>query len=379
MPKTEPVITQILKYLLKEYNVILDLPADANAFARYFKDKAGGGDKTIRDLLSGRRTHANQATCRRLAEIFGPAIPRIKEAWFRSDSLEEFRKRMQFAGGRVWIELDVPHYGNQLVVDDLANRWSGTYLAYRNSFDGATRDDITCEVLRIWKTPEDPVLRFSMSFLSDPDSKPLYFGGHVLPLGRSLCFVGVNSAVVGDKLADGSGRRLLEEDRGRSMFVADARARAGAGHCNLGILSSTKLDHDGAPCAACTILVKVQWQPPDHEAFVREATRMGTFTAIVQADFGGDKDRDLCLRTFLDNSVNSAETRMLRRTAPSEPVLRVNPGRFYDHMSSILEAVFRDDDVMSPFKPNWAGRHSAAAARRTVRNDRPARSARRKR
>jgi hypothetical protein len=372
MPKTEPVITQIMKYLLKEYNVILDLPADANAFARFFKDETGGGDKTIRDLLSGRRKHANQATCNRLAEIFRPAIPRIRESWFRSDSLEEFRRRVQFSGGRVWIELDVPHYSNQLLIDDLANRWCGTYLAYRNSFDGATRDDITCEVIRIWKTADDPVLRFSMSFLSHPGaSPPLYFSGYVLPLGRSLHFMGVNSG------ADGSGHRVTEDDRARSLSVADARARAGAGLCNLGILTSTKLDHDCAPCAACTILVKVQWQPPDHEAFVREATRMSTFADIMHADFGADKNRDAWLRTFLDNSENSAETRMLRRSAPSEPVLRLNPGRFYDHMPSILEAAFKDDGVISPFKANWAERH--AAIRRSVKGERAGRSRRKTR
>jgi hypothetical protein len=149
----------------------------------------------------------------------------------------------------------------------------------------------------------------------------------------------------------GGGISQSEDDRGRCLFVADAKARAGADLCKIAIVSSTRLDDDCAPCAACTVLVKVEREPDDYFRFAKDVTRMSTYGDIIHADFG--KKHDLWLRTFLDNAATEPDGQTRRKDAPPEPVLRVDTARFYGHMPTILADVRNDPDVVSPFKLNW--------------------------
>jgi hypothetical protein len=157
-----------------------------------------------------------------------------------------------------------------------------------------------------------------------------------------------------------------EHDRGRSLFFDDARGDSQLRHCKLGILSTTRLHGDLAPCAACTILVRAQWEPEDLAEFLQEVTTIGDFGSIIRSDFGIRDDeasqrRLNFLRLFMDNRPSGVprEPELVRiegdRTGP-EPVLRLNTNRFNREMPHILKAALDDDNAHAPFKANWANR-----------------------
>jgi hypothetical protein len=195
-----------------------------------------------------------------------------------------------------------------------------------------------------------------MSFLPKDDGQapPREFDGTVLKIDNSLLLLGLTRA---------------EDDgihaRARSMFICDQLELEPMRTTMFGVLTSTRLFGGGAPCAACTVLVRVPRNDLRQETdriFVAQATRILPIDRILGADFAADDVPTV--RLFLDNrpvgSIRDEHDPLDReliaadpRRRNRDPVMRLNLQRFGDEMPKIVERAMADERVNSAFKPGW--------------------------
>jgi hypothetical protein len=325
-----PEITKIVNRLIETHGSRLDPPISigmgVNSLARQFHERTAIATGTMRKILDGTTKNAsNNNTCRALAEFFRPVIPRIHSNWFASryvDVLNLLRSDNS-------VTLAVPDYHRN--VRRLKTWLTGLYVCYRYSFEAADDALVAREI--IYVTEHESTLMFRMSFLPSIEANVLEFSGIVVPIGNSLFFGGLNYY----------GGALL--NRGRSLFIHDdgGSHEAQDYNCKLAILSSTRLNLPYGPCAACTLLIRVNWTPRDPNKFMNVVTRIGSFNEIIHGDFGHNHDQ--LLRSFLDNHPPNRD-----------PVLRIAQTRFNDEMPKILNGVVNDGNIYAPFKPNWRSR-----------------------
>jgi hypothetical protein len=339
-----PAEARNFRYLVDTFGPRLGIPAGTNKIAQYFQHKSRISPATIRRLWTGEgSTQPHSRTLEKLADFFKDAVPGIQGHWLLAADLDQFVKLLNQIDNQDIIPITVPGYRKN--VASLKTWLCGTYVAYRYPFEARSDEMVIRQVLHIW--PEnDSVLRFRMSFWSrsdEPGQQAMEFQGHVLPVGLSLFFVGLNTG-------------QTQVDRGCSLFFHDDRTPM-MRDCKLGLLSSTRLHGDWGPCAASTILVRVDWSPPDLNKFINDVTYIGPTEQIIRGDFGA-KHEDW-LKSFIDNRPRGTqEERALLRVEGGrsyrDPVLRLDRFRFNEIMPNILEDVRDDPEILAPFKKNWA-------------------------
>lgn len=355
--------SQILRYMVSTHGQrigLIDRAIDfqdvshrrADEESRVLGDLAqrmGIEEKNLRRLWTGRSVRPQKRTVDALVTVFKSADPDLAPAQFWASSLDSFLK---YPRPIDQVQLHVPGYDRSL--DKLEQRLCGTFVAYRYPFEGNDEQKVCREVVHIWR--DKGVIRFRMSFLpkDDGEAPPGEFRGTVLKIDNSLLFLGQTPA--GD---DGL------HARARTMFICDELELEAMRKTMFGLLTSTRLFGGGAPCAACTILVRAQrkdLKPATETTFVAQATRILPIARILGADFTA---ADVpTVRLFLDNRpVGSLkdETDPLDRELIAadprrrnrDPVMRLNLQRFSDEMPVIVERALRDNGLNSAFKASW--------------------------
>lgn len=336
-------IARNLNHLFNTYGPGLGIELTTGGIIRHYRKKRVElAPATIRTFLSGKAKHARETTLDELVHVFQEEFKDIKGSWLTARDESTF---LGLLGKRDVIEFKISGYKEN--VASLAQWIKGTYVAYRYSFEGRSAKEVTREVLHIW-LDDKLVLRFRMSFWSrgaEPGQEALEFVGHVLPVGTSILFVA---------LSEGQAKR----DRGRTFFLHDDRSHPRLRNCALGILSSTRLHGDWAPCVACTILVRVDRELSGDELaqFIQDATLIDETGSLVREDFGSTYGT--WIEAFIDNRPGGArkETRIAkldRKANRREAVLRLDRQRFIETMPDILEDVMGDSKIQAPYKANW--------------------------
>ena len=335
------IISRNLKHLIKTYGGPLGIPEETSSIINHYaKLKIELSPTTIRGFLDGNASNRPQeATLNDLVFPFSGKVPRIEGSWLLTRDPKTF---LELLGKRNVVQIEVPSYDEH--VAKLANWIAGTYVAYRFAFEGEDDRDVSREVLHIWL--DDSTLKFRMSYwsrVSEPGQEAKEFSGLVLPVGQSIFFIGFST-------------NQAQRDRGRSLFLHDDRAHPRLRNCALGLLSSTRLHGDWAPCVACTLLIRVEKEPADLARFIQDASLIDSSGTLLATDFG-EKHR-LWIEAFLDNrprgSIKEAALAALDgKPGIREPVLRLNRGRFNENMPGILEDVMKDPSIRAPFKANW--------------------------
>jgi hypothetical protein len=320
----------ILKYLVDKYGSELGLPGwDDQDFVSGLARKTRVSPGTARNLREGLSNHPQGKIRERLVDLFREAIPHLEPQWLLYEPLELFIERVeQEPKDRKVITLSIPMEGYRQF--DRLHKWlCGVYICYRYSFEQSEKKLVAREVLHVEERNGN--FRFEMSFLpggGEGDQDVDTFNGVVLPLGESVFFVGWN------------------DRRGRSLFL-NCDFAPETRDCRFGIVSSTRLNNNRAPLAACTVIVKMQREPKDVVRFMRDMTITRQFNDIVDADFG-ENAREM-LATFLDNGVQITE---VGGKAIPDVVLRLNLHRFTAGMPPIYRAALRNPELKSPFKLN---------------------------
>jgi hypothetical protein len=334
----------ILEWLVSEFGQQLDL--SRSELASRLGQKLA--DNTVRAMLAGTGGEPTAPTRRQLTAIFRPAVPHLHEHHFTAETLEQFKGRLHRVAANYSCMLSVNCEARKL--REMEEYLVGTHVAYRYAFEAHGEEDrVAREVVRIDKSGSS--FSFNMSFWgdrhNDPEQQSMAFSGIVIPVGLSVIMVGLNE-----------GQARL--DRGRCLVIHEDGPAPRARQCRLGMLSSTRLYENWAPCAASTILVRLQWKPKDLDGFVDDATTMGSFSDIIEKDFGVDEERLLWLRAFLDNRPFGTDVdedlKRLEGSRQRDWTLRLDPGRFNSQMPSILKAAVDDPDICAPFKSNWPNR-----------------------
>jgi len=312
-------------------------------------ERMGIEEKNLRRLWTGQSAKPQRRTVEALVNVFKTADPDLTPAQFWASSLDSFLK---YPRPIDQVQLQVPGYTRSL--GRLEQRLCGTFVAYRYPFEGSNEQKVCREVVHIWR--DKGVIRFRMSFLpkDDGEAPPGEFRGTVLKIDNSLLFLGQTP-----------GGEDGVPARGRTMFVCDELELEPMRRTMFALLSSTRLFGGGAPCAACTILVRVDrrdLKPATETAFVEQATRILPLGRILGADFCAPDVPTI--RLFLDNrpvgslkdegdpldqELIAADPRRRNR----DPVMRLNLQRFSDEMPKIVERAMLDDAVNSAFKPHW--------------------------
>ena len=311
----------------------------------------------IRSVLDGKYDNdLRYPTAEAWARFLRRAHPAIEATWFFGTTLDGFVARLEAAPADAsanTVAIDYPRYPE--LADKLRDEYAGaTYICYRYPFEGFDSSSVAREVLHIRSAGES--IEFVMSFWPGAGKgrqSAHTYNGLVFPAGRSLFLVGFNI-------------NQAEHDRGRSLFFDDAPGDSQLRNCKFGILSTTRLHGDLAPCVACAVLVRVQWEPEDLAEFLEEVTTIDEFDKIICSDFGirddeASRRRQNFLRLFMDNrpsgTPRGSELARIEgdRTGP-EPVLRLDTNRFNAEMPHILRSALGDEAVHAPFKANWPNR-----------------------
>jgi len=355
--------SQILRYMVSAHGLrigLIDREIDFQDASHPFADEEGRvladlaermgiEEKNLRRLWTGQSARPQRRTVEALVNVFKAADADLVPGQFWASSLDAFLK---YPRPIDQMQLQVPGYTRSL--GRLEQRLCGTFVAYRYPFEGNDEHKVCREVVHIWR--DKGVIRFRMSFLpkDDGEAPPGEFRGTVLKIDNSLLFLGQTPA----------GEDGLRA-RSRTMFVCDELELEPMRRTMFGLLMSTRLFGGGAPCAACTILVRVErreLKPATETAFVAQATRILPIARILGSDFAA---ADVpTIRLFLDNRPMGSlkdETDPLDRELIAadprrrnrDPVLRLNLQRFSDEMPVIVERALRDDTLNSAFKPNW--------------------------
>ena len=315
----------------------------------------GLGRTTIRAFLEGKGSnHPQSSTLNLLVHPFKDKklLPNLEGSALLAPDSETFAQFLKSAGVRNTITIEVPEYDKK--AKSLANWLNGTYVAYRYAFEGTDDRDVTREVLHIWMDKES-TLRFRMSYwsrLAEPGQEASEFTGHVIPIGQSIMFVGLS-------------KDHPQRDRGRSLFLHDDRAHPRMRNVALGLLTSTRLHGDWAPCVACTLLIRVEREPSNIADFIQAVSLIDDTGTLIERDFGAR--HKTFVRALLDNrprgSIKEPELERLARVGsldelskdamPRDAVLRLNRQRFDDNMPRILDDVLSDSSIDAPFKAGW--------------------------
>jgi hypothetical protein len=357
-------LSAIVNHLLRSHGPQLGAPAMLDGqplgplIDHIHKAMSGSLSKRhIRSVLDGKYDNdLRYPTAEAWARFLRRVHPAIEATWFFATTLDDFLARLKAApvdASASSVAIDYPRYRE--LTDELRGEYAGaTYICYRYPFEGFDSAAVAREVLHIRSAGES--LEFVMSFwpgASQGRQSAHTYNGIVFPAGRSLFLVGFNIS-------------QAAHDRGRSLFFDDALGDSQLRNCKFGILSTTRLHGDLAPCAACTVLVRVQWEPEDLAEFLEEVTTIDEFDKIIGADFGirddeASRRRLSFLRLFMDNRPSGTprgpELAGIEgnRTVP-EPVLRLNTNRFNAEMPHILRSALADEAVYAPFKANWPSR-----------------------
>ena len=325
----------------------------SDRIAHYQKINIGLVRTTIRAFLEGKGSnHPQSSTLDLLVHPFKKFLPNIEGSALLAPDTETFAQFLKSAGIRNTITIEVPEYG--VKVKSLAKWLNGTYIAYRYAFEGADDRAVSREVLHIWMD-EESTLRFRMSYwsrTSEPGQEALEFTGHVIPIGQSIMFVGLS-------------KDHPQRDRGRSLFLHDDRAHPRMRNVALGLLTSTRLHGDWAPCVACTLLIRVEREPSNIADFIQAVSLIDDTGTLIERDFGAR--HKTFVRALLDNrprgSIKEPELERLARVGsldelskdamPRDAVLRLNRQRFDDNMPRILDDVLSDSSIDAPFKAGW--------------------------
>jgi hypothetical protein len=321
--------------------------------------------RTFSNMLNGRVTKPTRYTCQILAEHFRPHVREISWRWFHLP-VDEFKSRVVAgapAGGNGrGSQAGATEGFREPALDwDGDDALEGTYLGYRHAFSANTTNRIAREVLHVYRGRSG--LEFRMSYLPGTKGRSDVvpeFHGAVDKVGPSIMLLGRNASA-------GAERRT------RTLYACNN------GHIDqpelenykLGLLSSTR-ESDGAPCAACVLLVKVQ-RPMENEddlnAFMKAATRTDTFDNIVGRDFV-EQDWNL-LRLFLDNRPTRSpknpkdETDVamgaLEGPGPRDPVLRIAQERFERSMEEVFQRALDAHHIVPTFRADWSIAHQDEA------------------
>jgi hypothetical protein len=344
-------LRQIVEHMLQLHGSKLHLPplSTRSRLADEIAKRTKLSAKLIKNILEGKSGRPNSKTCERLVQLFsGVAI--VEPAWFLADTFDAFLALLEHQQ-----QLPTPrHVTIQIPTAPLGlydEEWiCGTYVTYRYSFEAIDDSIVAREVMHVARNGD--ALNFTMSFWANSDQPGQIaqrYAGNVVPIGRSVMAFGFNT---------GTNRH----DRARAIFLDDDRGSKALMTCRFGIMTSTRLHGDYAPCCATTIIIRAQWVPPDIDKFIDEVTEIASFDKIIKTDFGNVRDDLVSFRAFLDNrplgaekSAELAATEGLRK-GQRDPVLRLNPNRFNRIMPRIVDRVHADDRIFAPFKENWRNR-----------------------
>ncbi len=333
------------QYLIETFRPHLGIPEGTNQIAKYFHEKSGLSAVTIRALLQDAgRKQPHTHTLSRLAHCFKEVVPDIEARWLSVTDIEAFRALLARGNNQDAVRFNIPGY--QTKIADAAHWLCGTYVAYRYGVDAPSDEQIVRQVVHIWL--EASTLRFRMSYPRIPLEAPREFSGHALPVGSSVMCIGWSVDRVG------------QADRACSLFFHDDRSAPVLRNCKHGILTTTRQREDSASSAASIVLVRVDWTPPDLDAFIAEVTCVTRTHDIIRSDFG--LDYEVWLRSFFDNrprgtpkekDLEEIERAHLHR----DPVLRLDRMRFNYMMPNVLERAEHDANIYAPFKESWMRRH----------------------
>ena len=279
--------------------------------------------------------------------------------------VDEFKCRVEGSpagGGERGREAStIEGFGEAALDGSADDALEGTYLGYRHAFSANTTNRIAREVLHISNGRSG--LDFRMSYLPGAKGRSdvvLEFQGAVDMVGPSITLHGRSAS-------------SEVERRVRTLYACNN------GHIDqpelenykLGLLSSTR-EGDGVPCTACVLLVKVQRQMENEEdlnAFMKAATRTGTFDDIVGRDFV-EGDWTL-LRLFLDNRPTRSPKNpkdetdvamgLLEGPGPREPVLRISQDRFERSMEEVFQRALDAQHIVPTFRADWSIAHQDEA------------------
>jgi hypothetical protein len=90
---------EILRCLISEYGLALQLPTGDNLVAAHIAKEALLAKGTILSILNGSTARINESTRTKLATFFnGVAVPPIQPVWLSSNSVDEFNSKRASSG-----------------------------------------------------------------------------------------------------------------------------------------------------------------------------------------------------------------------------------------------------------------------------------------
>ena len=315
--------------------------------------------RTIRNMLNGRVRRPTRHSCQVLTALFRPHIPSLDWRWFHAPA-DEFKALVESraaaerdpVAGAAETMREPPDAASEANDANDRDSLEGTYLGYRHAFSATTINRITREVLHIYRG--NGGLAFRMSYLPGTRGRSdvvMEFRGAVETAGPSVVLIGSTGA--------GGERRLRTFYARNNGHIEQPELE----NYKLGLLVSTR-EGDGVPCAACTLLIKVQRRLEGEEAlnaFMRAATRTDTFDKIMSRDFV--KGDWVLLRLFLDNRPSRSPKDLNDPTdaaldawegpGPRDPVLRISQDRFERSMEEVLQRALSAIDIVPTFREDW--------------------------
>lgn len=301
------------------------------------------------------------------AALFRIARPDLRASWFNLE-LDEFRERLAAAtADREAFTIYAPKYTGRepgtIPLDELTTWLTGLYVSYRYSYEESDEYKIAREVLYISET--EGRFYFRLWYARGGTGGVVEdFNGVVIPIGKSLYFTGASS------------------DRGRTIVLRQDRGTR-TNTCRIGMMTSSKVQKDASPVAACVVMFKLPTPPPDCDwrdlYCSNKAGVVGVFPrdVVLREDFMHGSD-DLNQATYHVNNHSEAHTfeewmRIFVDNVPLRPeaqigspipdgVLRLHLDRFYRVMFDIHARICADADRKTPLKPVWADQQTNGAA-----------------
>lgn len=314
------------------------------------------GDNVIDRIVKGRVGRLTEPTRDRLAVLFRHSLQGFQADWFQLP-LADFRAFVEkAAGARQSYTIYAPSYAPRLdgaatealKPDELRDWLCGLYISYRYSYEASAYYKVAREVL--WVTEFEGRYFFRLWYARGGaalGNSIEEFKGVVLPIGRSLFFTGAS------------------QDRGRSLLMRQER-NPDSRYCRICIMTSSKVQDDASPVAACTALLKLEEIPENWwlKYCTKKARVVGvdTVDAIIGGDFmlkdamneieGETYQSWLC--KFLNNApLTPADLGQGSIPPKGDSVLRLHLVRFYGHMERIRQEIVKDTRRVAPFKANW--------------------------
>lgn len=353
-PPPASVARDIIQHIVHHEFDALGYGADPLSWPRHLSTKTGISLGTARNLLGASNGPPRRVTDRVLTAVARHFSGLPDYAGLTGTHIGNARDLASFlaaTSGQLQEQSIALRIRRRSTFDEIANDVIGTYVAYHHSFESRSPDlRLAREVVCIER--HGAHLTFTMSFkngANDAGQRVRFFQGEAVPLGKSTMCIGTATPFNNPQ----HNSWPTDHDRGRALFFRRNIDPIVNDLAKFGILVTTRHDGGFEPCAACTILVKVQAPIRDLDAFFQRVTVVRPYDDIVQGDFAGLSEPDPAVPGRSQLEALFSLLGNVPRMQSHDKVLKLGHDRFSTVMPDIIRTVSQRSETAAPFKSNW--------------------------